>query len=126
MIEKQEIIPITPDTLQAEVKKFKEDGCRLVQICCTQIADTFEIDYSFDKNFVFTGLRIILDSRETVIPSISEVYWSSFIYENEIHDLYGIKFKGIAVDYKGNFYKTAIKNPFYNAPSKDEGKGATK
>ncbi|MCK7507946.1 MAG: NADH-quinone oxidoreductase subunit C [Desulfobacterales bacterium] len=46
------------------------------------------------------------------VPSISGVYLGAFIYENEIHDLYGIHVTGINIDFKGTFYKTAVKYPF--------------
>jgi ech hydrogenase subunit D len=34
------------------------------------------------------------------------------LYENEIHDLFDIQVDGMAVDFHGNLYKTAIKHPF--------------
>lgn len=46
------------------------------------------------------------------IPSISEVFFAAFLYENETHDLYGVNFSGMAVDFQGKFYETAIKQPF--------------
>jgi ech hydrogenase subunit D len=33
------------------------------------------------------------------------------LYENEIHDLFGVPVDGLAIDFKGNFYKTAVKFP---------------
>ena len=50
------------------------------------------------------------------------ICWSSFIYENEIHDLYGINIKNINIDYKGKFYRTDVKAAF----SKLEGAAASK
>ncbi|MFA5416444.1 MAG: NADH-quinone oxidoreductase subunit C, partial [Methanoregula sp.] len=46
------------------------------------------------------------------VPSISGMYWGAFVYENEMHDLFGIQVKGINIDYKGNLIKTTIKYPF--------------
>jgi ech hydrogenase subunit D len=34
------------------------------------------------------------------------------LYENEIHDLFGLVVKDIAIDYGGSLYRTAIKTPF--------------
>jgi ech hydrogenase subunit D len=34
------------------------------------------------------------------------------LYENEIHDLFGVPVDGLTIDFKGNFYKTAVKYPF--------------
>ncbi len=32
-----------------------------------------------------------------------------------MHDLFGVQVAGMAVDFKGNFYKTAVKFPFGTA-----------
>ena len=49
------------------------------------------------------------------MPSISSIYLCAILYENEIHDLFGVQVAGIAIDFKGKFYKTAIKFPFASA-----------
>ena len=82
-----------------------------MQIGCTK-TDVLELNYSFDKDCNFVNLRITISSADTEIPSVSHVYWSAFIYENEISDLYRIKIKDMAIDYKGNFYRTTVKYPF--------------
>jgi ech hydrogenase subunit D len=37
-----------------------------------------------------------------------------FTYENEMHDLFGIKFPGLVLDFGGNFYRKAASTPFSN------------
>ncbi len=106
------------DQLVEQTQKMAHSGYRLVQICCTKLPDSFEINYSFDKGFGFENFRIILSSLDRPIPSVSGIYWNAFLYENEMHDLYGITITGIAVDYKGNFYRTSVKTPFN---TKEEG-----
>jgi ech hydrogenase subunit D len=124
MIEEQQLIVITPDQLQSKVEEMKQGGYRLVQIGCTQVPGSLEINYSFDKAYTFINLRIVLSSEKETLPSMSSVYLSAFLYENEIHDLYGVTFSSMAVDYQGNFYRTAVKKPFLNVmltPEKKEG-----
>lgn len=111
MIEQQDIILIDIQALVGRVKELFDTGYRLVQIGATK-TDAIEINYSFDKAYKFINLRIIVPSAATVIPSVSSVYWSAFFYENEIHDLFGVSIDGIAVDYKGKFYRMAVKTPF--------------
>jgi ech hydrogenase subunit D len=111
VLDQQTTIPITIDELVARIAQLKKDGCRLVQIGCTQIGEDFEINYVFDKDFVLTNLRITV-KQDTVIPSVSGVFFGAFVYENEIHDLYGITVKGMNVDFGGHFYRTTIKTPF--------------
>ena len=90
---------------------MKKEGNRLVQIWCTGVEEGYEINYSFDKDYKFQNLRILI-KQDTVVPSISGVYWGAFIYENEIHDLFGITVAGMNIDFKGTLYKTAVKYPF--------------
>ena len=115
----QTTIPIGTGELVSRTEQMKKDGCRLVQIGCTQIGDDFEINYVFDKDFVLTNLRITV-RQDTVIPSVSGVYFGAFVYENEIHDLYGITVSGMNIDFGGRFYRTTVKNPFTVTVTKED------
>jgi len=110
-LDQQTTIPIGVDELLARTAEQKKEGRRLVQIGCTKIGDDFEINYVFDKDFVMTNLRITV-KQDTVVPSVSSVYFGAFVYENEIHDLYGITVSGMNIDFGGHFYRTTIKSPF--------------
>ena len=46
------------------------------------------------------------------MPSISVIYPNAFLYENEIHDLFGMPITHISVDYRGTLYRTALAAPF--------------
>jgi ech hydrogenase subunit D len=115
----QTTIPIGTGELVSRTEQMKKDGCRLVQIGCTQIGEDFEINYVFDKDFVLTNLRITV-RQDTVIPSVSGVYFGAFVYENEIHDLYGITVSGMNIDFGGRFYRTTVKNPFTVTVTKED------
>lgn len=114
-IEEQLIKEITVDSLLDEVKKKSDDGYRLVQIGCTRIEDAFEINYSFEKDYRFENLRVTI-GEDVRMPSISDIYWGSFIYENEMHDLYGIGVDGMNIDFKGNLIRTSVPHPFRDSP----------
>lgn len=111
MTGKMKLINIEPAELLKRVSEFHSSHYTLAQIGCTK-TDVLEINYSFDKDFNFVNLRITVPSIDIEIPSISSIYWAAFIYENEMSDLFGIKIKGKAIDYKGNFYRTTVKYPF--------------
>ena len=49
--------------------------------------------------------------RDAVIPSITDLYLEAFVFENEIHDLFGVHISDIAIDFGGNFYQLAVKEP---------------
>ena len=117
--EKQTLIPIELSELMARTEQYKKDGNRLVQIGCTKVDDLYEISYSFDKDFVFQTIRVIIP-QTTELPSISGIYWGAFVYENEIHDLYGITVTGMNVDFKRTFYRTTIKYPCSSVATKED------
>jgi ech hydrogenase subunit D len=111
MSEPQEIIPIEKDALLGAVSDLFAQGYRMVQIGCTTLENAYELNYSFDKDYHFKNLRVTAKTGDE-IKSISVIYPNAFLYENEIHDLFGITIKNMSVDYKGAFYRTAIKTPF--------------
>ncbi|MCL4789162.1 MAG: NADH-quinone oxidoreductase subunit C [Verrucomicrobia bacterium] len=102
---------ITVDTLHEQTRALKEQGFRLVQISATQLPDQVELTYSFDRDSRLTNLRLNLPNGAR-LPSISGVFGCAVLYENEVHDLFGVPVDGLAIDFKGNFYKTAVKFPF--------------
>ena len=111
MSEPQEIIPIQKDALLGAVSDLFAQGYRMVQIGCTTLENGYELNYSFDKDYLFKNLRITVQQQDE-IQSISVIYPNAFLYENEIHDLFGITIKNMSVDYKGALYRTAMKTPF--------------
>lgn len=106
---------ITIETLPDKVKAMREQGRRLVQISATQLPGAIELTYSFDLDRQLANLRLSLSGEEPRLPSISSIYLCAVLYENEIHDLFGVQVDGLAIDFKGNFYKTAVKFPFASA-----------
>ncbi|AFV01810.1 Energy-conserving hydrogenase (ferredoxin), subunit D [Dehalobacter sp. UNSWDHB] len=106
------INPVTAEELVDRAKQYLQNGYRLIQICCTKTPSEMYLLYSFEKlDLTLENLRLDVQSGDT-IPSISDVYFAAFLYENEIHDLYGINVSGMAVDFQGTFYETAVKQPF--------------
>ena len=106
----QTIKTISVHDLLAETLRIKNDGYRLVAITCTN-KDGMELSYSFDKEYELLTLRIITDTEEEV-ESISIVYPYSFLYENEIKELFGVKIKDISFDFNNSLYKIPVKTPF--------------
>jgi ech hydrogenase subunit D len=108
----QQIIDIQLSELLDRVKEMQAKGARLVQICATKLPDCLQLQYSFDEEFEFTSFRLTLANVDGAVPSISGIYLSAFLYENEIHDLFGVKITDIAVDFKGKFYRTTTPRAF--------------
>lgn len=111
MIPEQVIHAIESSAIRDRVSIYKKDGWRLVQICSTTL-DVYELSYSFTKDNRFEHLRVSLPLEKPALPSITGIYFGAFAYENEMHDLFGIDFEGLKLDYQGNFFKTSVKKPF--------------
>ena len=47
----------------------------------------------------------------TSVPSITGVYPAAFVFENESHDLFGVSFEDISIDFGGEFYTVAVAYP---------------
>jgi ech hydrogenase subunit D len=105
-----ELIPV--DALLGKVQAMRKQGYRLVQISATRLPDKLELTYSFAFEGRVAQFRLHLADEVPRVPSISSVYWCAFLYENEMHDLFGLSVEGMAVDFKGTFYRTAVKYPF--------------
>ena len=100
----QELISVSPDILVGEVAKIKVAGFRLVTISCVdRDGSDAHLFYHFDKNLTMKHLSLTAPS-DSPIPSISSVYWAAFLVENEIQDLFGIRFDGLAPDYERTLY----------------------
>jgi ech hydrogenase subunit D len=125
MKEDQPTLVVSAVDLMLHVKRFFDQNARMIQIGCTQDGEVFELNYSFDVSGAFQNIRVLTDGNEA-IPSVSAIYLCAFIYENEIHDLYGITFEGIAVDYKGTLIKTAKLHPFRMDPAEMKAKPKAK
>ncbi|MFH1037277.1 MAG: NADH-quinone oxidoreductase subunit C [PVC group bacterium] len=114
MFEEEALITIKKDDLLDRVRGMADGGYRLVQIGCTPLEE-FQLDYSFDLDGKFVDLRVMLPREKAhekaVLPSLTGIYLCAFPYENELHDLFGITVTDLAVDYGGNFYRTASRPP---------------
>lgn len=108
-----EAIPIDLNSLVGETAKIKAQGYRLVTLTCVELGEnTVDLLYHFGRDLDLIHLRMTTPKDE-LIPSISPVYFSAFMVENEISDLFGLHFQGLAIDYDRTFYlEEEAKNPF--------------
>lgn len=111
MSEPQEITPIDKSDLVGIAAGLFAEGYRFVQVSCVTLESSYELTYSFDKEYRLKNLRVIAGPEEE-IPSISVIFPNAFLYENEIHDLFGLTIRNMAVDYRGTLYRTTIRTPF--------------
>lgn len=93
---------ITIENLLDEVRNYHDSGYRFVTTTCIDMGDRFQIYYHFDKDLKLENLKLVID-KGTKIPSISSIYFCGLLSENEMQDMFGIEFEGLAVDYGGKF-----------------------
>lgn len=103
---------ISMQALLEKVGEMRKQGYRLVQIGATRLPEHVELTYSFDHESHLANLRFQVPAAGARVPSISSIYWCAFLYENELHDLFNVQVDGMAVDFHGHLYETAVKFPF--------------
>ena len=104
---------VEPSQIYGKVADMKAGGYRLGQMCGVVLDDeTYELIYTFDKDHQLFNLKVDLPVEGVELESITPIYWPAFIYENEIHDLFGIKFKHSELDYGGTFFKVSEPTPW--------------
>jgi ech hydrogenase subunit D len=114
----QEFVRVPASELLETVSDIKTEGYRLGQICATTTDENIEVLYSFEKDTLLKNLKVEVPLRDAELHSITAVYWPAFIYENEMHDLFGITFRNLALDFGGHFLKIAKKTP-WNPQARD-------
>ena len=87
---------------------------------CVNTEEGIDLVYSFMKDGVLTNHEIKGVKKGTTVPSVTDQFLAAFVFENEAHDLFGVDIEGIAIDFGGNFYALAQKEPMTAAKAKKE------
>ncbi len=99
-----EIITIAMGDLVGEAAKTKIEGYKFVTISCVETGDnSVELIYHFDRDFQLRNYRLAV-AGDTPVPSISRVYLAAFLVENEIQDLFNVRFTDLAIDFNRTLY----------------------
>ena len=98
-------------SLHEDAASRKDEGWRYVQMLAVNNDDSVELVYSYMKDGLLDNVVIEALPKDAEVPSITDLYLEAFVCENEIHDLFGITFKGLAIDFLGNFYRVSTDVP---------------
>ena len=106
-------VDVPLDDLLERVQTLKHDGIRFVQMCAETTEAGIDLLYTFydetrDHALNLCVYGITEDSR---VPSIQDQYLAAFSYENEAHDLYGVRFVNMKLDFGGHFFNLACSEP---------------
>ena len=91
---------VEKEHLLQRVEELAAQGMRFITATCIGNGERFEVYYHFDRNLALTHLLVII-GKDEAIPSITPVYFSAFVAENEMKDLFGLKVDGLNIDYQG-------------------------
>ena len=106
-----EFVPLEVEGILALAAKRKADGWRFVQILAVNTEEGIDLIYSFMKDNLLVNHEVKGVQKGTKIPSITGEFLAAFVFENETHDLFGVEIENIAIDFGGNFYALAQKEP---------------
>lgn len=99
----ENIKEINKNDIVEEGKKIFGAGAKFVTAVCNDLGDNLEVTYFFssDRGTKMTGLRYSVGKSEEV-QSLSGTSLSTLLIENEMQELFGLKIKGLAIDYGGH------------------------
>ncbi|HUS79192.1 MAG TPA: FAD-dependent oxidoreductase [Patescibacteria group bacterium] len=83
-----------------KLNEFKGADARFITITALDLGEEIEVIYHFEKDFGVVGLKIKA-KKDKPLPSITSIYPVAFIAENEVQDLFNLKFSGLNVDFGG-------------------------
>lgn len=108
-----EYVTIPLGELLTRVQTFKYEGLRFVQMAAETTAQGMDLFYTFYDEVNDKAITLdIYDIDETSeVPSIQNMYFTAFSYENETHDLFGVKFVNMKLDFGGHFFNVAVDSP---------------
>lgn len=106
-----EFAPLSVEELPALAAEKKAEGARFVQLLAVNTEEGIDLVYTFMKGGVLTNHEIKGVGPDATVPSITDQFLAAFVFENEVHDLFGVNISDIAIDFGGNFYALSQKEP---------------
>ena len=107
-----EFVDIDLCDLLTRIQSLKHQGMRFVQLCAELPEDGIDLVYTFYDETCDNALNLCVRVPEGAeVPSIQDLYFAAFSYENEAHDLFGVQFINMKLDFGGHFFELAEKAP---------------
>ena len=106
-----EFILIPAEELHALAVQKKEEGARFVQLLGVTTEQGIDVYYSFMTDGVLSNYCVKGVTKDMHLPSITDQFLAAFVFENETRELFGVDIRDIAIDFGGNLYKLAEKEP---------------
>lgn len=106
-------VDVPLEELLTRVQTLKHEGMRFVQMCAETTEQGIDLLYTFYDETREHALNLCVYGidAESRVPSIQGLYFAAFSYENETHDLYGVRFINMKLDFGGHFFNVATSEP---------------
>ncbi len=110
--DKQAFMDIEVSQLHDLAAQYKGKGWRYVNTHALRLDEEglLELICTFSDHADIINLRMTVHPGDH-IPSITDIFFSAFVFENETHDLFGVAFDDIAIDFGGHFYTVSLTAP---------------
>lgn len=99
------------DNLVSTAERLKREGWRCVQMLCVSTDNGIDMTYSFANDNTLANYQVRGITEGTKVPSIQNLFLNIFPFENEAKDLFGVDMEGMVLDFAGQFYAVAEKEP---------------
>ena len=107
---------IAPEHIVPEAQAKFDAGYRLVGITVLAADDQHvELLYHYDKANDMAHLRVKIQ-KDLPVPSISGTYFCALLAENEVQDLFDVRFDGLVLDFNRTLLLTDDTKKVVNAP----------
>ncbi len=107
-----EFVDVPLIELLQRVQSLKHEGMRFVQLCAEFPESGIDLVYTFYDETCDNALNLCVSVPEGAeVPSIQGLYFAAFSYENEAHDLFGVNFINMKLDFGGHFFSLAETSP---------------
>lgn len=118
---------LAPDRVHDEAVLRMDGGWRLANVHGVNAESGVDVYYTYVKDGVFENLVVRGIDPDTPVPSVTDVYFSAFVFENETRELFGVDVHDIALDFGGTLYGTAETEPMtFISPEQKEAKEKAK
>ena len=91
---------VSKSELITEIQKMLALNYRFGTASCLDLGDRFEVIYHFEQGVDLANIRVHIGKNDS-LPSISHIYPSASLIENEMKELFGINIVGSIIDFKG-------------------------
>lgn len=108
-----EFVDVPLGELLTRVQTLKHEGFRFIQMFAETTAAGMDLVYTFYDETCDNALNLVVYGIDETseVPSIQGLYFAAFSYENETHDLFGVHFVNMVLDFGGHFFNVAEEAP---------------